>query len=393
MPPQERSPETADTSAPRFSGSTDQVVETLLIDGSILIQGGHGCPPVPAQIKTTGPMTVLRSVTFTMRVESDYGRIGERRGVALQLDGYDAATPVTAHVERSAFIGLAASEQAGAIFAAQATLHIERCSFVRCHALYGGAVRVVESHLFITHSLFEMNYAEIIAADGDASGASSSAAQISGSGGAVWAEATTIASSEDTYFSLDSCTFRNNAAISDAHISVSTVKGGWDIMLQYIDPLRWVIRDTDIAPSFDPIFSVFLTAAGTLSCQQHPCQLGYGCAVSDSSLRCTQCDPSEASEDGISCEQCPAGKEASLDRTHCVDCQRGLYSDGHTALRCSQCPDGQRANLRRTGCETPNCAEGSYSTVHEECLCPANSYNSTLGRVKCFVDEDDLAAS
>ena len=351
------------------------------IKGSFIIHGSAQSPRIAVQIVASGPMTVLRWITFTARPYSQYG--DDRSPMALAL--MNSPVRMQAVITRCSFVGLSTSAQGGAILAgSNSVVRIDHSSFVRCHALSGGAlVREGEAaHLQVHNTLFEMNYAEtslVSRRDG-----------YSGTGGAIVAGASTIVNSAQTLFSLESCTFRSNGVILDNVVDFLTVRGGWTIHLDYLDPSTWWIRDSHFAAgNHNPIFSVFLTASGTLSCTQHPCPVGYECSVRESSLHCDPCSASQFSDDGILCAQCPAGKEASVAASACEQCPAGLYSDGVRALRCSHCPEGQRANNHSTACEVPECHEGSYSSEHGQCVCPSDAYNSSQGTVEC-IDTDDI---
>lgn len=352
--------------------------ESVNAHGSFIIQGSAYSPQIALQIEATGPMAVLRWVTFTTARCHRYKGPNAVRPMALWLGLGSNDLPVGAVIERCSFVGLSNADQGGAIMASRgSTVHIEHCRFVRCHALMAGALRIDEAKAWIRNTIFELNYAEtslVSVADG-----------YTGTAGAIHAAAATIQSSKQTHLSLESCEFNNNGVILDNELDRTYVRGGWTIHLEYLHPAIWWILDSDFAiTSYDPLFSVYSTASGTLSCSEHPCPLGYGCSVAQSSLHCEACSPSQYSGDGIGCAQCTAGKQASSNASFCEDCPPGLYSDAVEALRCSRCPEGQRANNRSTACFAPLCREGSYSTTHAQCLCPIETYNSSKGTVACL---------
>ena len=64
---------------------------------------------------------------------------------------------------------------------------------------------------------------------------------------------------------------------------------------------------------------------------------------------CLECGTGHASSDGVSCVECPAGRQASETRNTCDLCPPGLYSED--GKLCSRCPLVHRPNEHSTGCD------------------------------------------
>jgi hypothetical protein len=61
-------------------------------------------------------------------------------------------------------------------------------------------------------------------------------------------------------------------------------------------------------------------------CAKHPCNLGQSCHLARYSLECKHCPENTVGLDGIICSDCAAGEGPSADKTQCLPCADGYYS-------------------------------------------------------------------
>ena len=116
---------------------------------------------------------------------------------------------------------------------------------------------------------------------------------------------------------------------------------------------------------------------------------------------CVAVGPRHVSFDGTPCEACTPGRQANPERTECLDCAAGQYSED--GLQCTPCPVGWEPNTRLAATACIHCLVNHYSAgdhchrcvedgvtqamdgmvlaspeTIDDCRCPDGTYDSVL---------------
>ena len=157
-----------------------------------------------------------------------------------------------------------------------------------------------------------------------------------------------------------------------------------------VSPVRPYVIDSKFE-AFDDVLSALIVpgvSRGKMrgSCQEFPCDRGYGCTFTNATLKCTPCADTTHSSNGIECTMCPAGTGPLADRTGCSPCvgnNASLFGvcspcvgkSSEDKSSCDPCPSGQIPTPDNTGCQ-----------------CELGTYNATQGFITCN-DMDYIADS
>ena len=152
----------------------------------------------------------------------------------------------------------------------------------------------------------------------------------------------------------------------------------------------WIIRETPLTTD-----SVAVVASPTMSCYdiEDPCPVGYSCLTEVFSMYCFPCTGTDVGLDGRACTTCPAGFQASVDKTRCAPCGAGNFSEfgiqcepclapriisgGRSVAKhgmsggrsCKPCLAGRGPNGNRTDCL--DCLGNNFSSTGGICIrCP-----------------------
>ena len=108
-------------------------------------------------------------------------------------------------------------------------------------------------------------------------------------------------------------------------------------------------------------------------------------AAQNGSIQCTVCPAGSYSNDSISCEFCPPGQYSqSPAQSGCQNCPAGTYYAESGASQCTLCPAGNYSDQEGvTYCEP--CSPGTYSSkAGQPCLpCSDSLYNPSPGQSLC----------